>query len=229
MNTKTALLLVLGVLAGVALVHYAKPTPPSGSPAASTARPAVDLPAPADASDSRAPARIAYVDLATVFVSSKQAKALEAELSKCKAQGFDQLKPLQLEGDKLGEQLKNMAKDAPERPALQTQFEQKAREYAQIAEPWERDLAMKRFKGREKIYVLARSTIERIAKERGVDMVLSDIEDPRPDMTGANSEQVIQAFESYMGKVYRKSVLYSGRDADLTQPVLDAMNAEPGS
>ncbi|GEM_PF-6467980 len=226
MNTKSVLVLVVGLLGGAVLFHFLNPS--RGTASAPHSRGDV-LPSRAEAASGSGSSRIAFVDLTTVFGSCRQAKALEVSLNQCKSQGGEQLKAMHDEGAKLEEQLKNLSKDAPERVAMEAQLRQKAQEYALAAEPWERDLAKMRLKGREKLYTHARTVIERLAKERGFDLVISDIEDPHPNLGGTSSEEIIQAFDSYAAKTYRKTVLYAGREADLTQAVLDVMNAEPGS
>ena len=203
---------------------------PSSQPPAHPGAESLTAAREARASDSAIPpagGRIGFIDLETVYNTCRQSKAFEAEMIKFVKEGRTQLDPLEKELKRLQEQHQMLAATAPERADLEKQLRQKKGEYDQASEPWERDLNRKQLKERERIYRLIRELTARVAKARGFDLVLADIDTPHPNFSAESSRDLVEALAEYSLKVQKKAVLYGAREVDLTEAVLEAVNAEP--
>ena len=229
MNTKTALVLAVGLLAGVALFRFLEPPHMPAAPTRDGGG-RIPVPAPAEAGSDRDASRaVAYIDLESVYNRCKQTKAFDLEIDKFRKEASQRLEPLQAEIEKLKEQLKNLDKDVPAAAALEGQYRAKVQEYNKAAEPEWLDLGQRSLKTRKRIYTLIRDCTAKVAREKGVSIVLSDIEEPDYVLKDTTADAYEQALRDYSMKMHRKEVLYAAPGTDLTQAVLDAVNAEPGS
>ncbi len=120
-----------------------------------------------------------------------------------------------------------LAQGSPERADLEAKIRQNQEESLRLSEPWERDLQRKQLKERERIYRLIQEVTARIAKARGFEMVVADIEEPHANFNSESSRDLKNALDEYAFKIQRKTVLYVSREVDLTAAVLEAVNAEP--
>ena len=193
-------------------------------------RPSLVSPAPeAVAGEAAVPAsgRIGYIDLESVYNQCKPTKNFDAEIGKLVEEMNKQLNPLHDELLKLKERHDVLGPQAPERAALEAEIRDKQKAGSAAQEPWMRDLNKKSLAAREKIYNLIRSAVQKVARDRGIDMVLADVEEPHANFTGPSSDDFERALQEYSMKMHRKSVLYASKDVDLTAAVLEAVNAEP--
>lgn len=226
MNNRTLLtaLLVVALLgAGWVLGHRQNPANPatSGQPAAE-----------AEAAEGAGMgSKVGFVDIESVYNSCKQMKAIDLEIQQYVDQGqkeiAPQMAPLQQDLKRLKEKIEMLAESAPERKPLEEEFLAKQRKLGTLAEPWEKDLNLRKLKARERLYTLIRTCSERVAKARSIDLLVADIEDPHADLSGESARAVDAALGLYSVKMMQKRVIYAAKSADLTAAVLEAVNAEP--
>ena len=230
MNKRSALMALLVVaLLGAALALGGRGRKPSSSvPDPSSApRPPASAPAEAVAADGAATSRVGFIDLETVYNTCKQTKAFDLEVEKFRQEASQKLEPLQKELDQLKELGKNLDPNSADGTALGDKFRAKRKEYEKAAEPEWRDLNGRSLKTRKKIYTLIRTAVAKVAKARGIDLVLADIEEPEIVQRGDSADALDAALREYSMKMQRKAVLYGAREVDLTSAVLEAVNSEP--
>ena len=229
MNTKTALVLVVGLLGGFALFRFWDSPHAPASPQAGQ----IPVPARAEAaSEAKANASsqaVAFIDLESVYNKCKQTKAFDLEIDRFRKDASQRLEHDQNDIRKQEEQSKNRDKAAPDWAKLETEYRARMQEYNTAAAPVWLDLNQRTLKTRKRIYTLIRDCTARVAKEKGVAMVLADIEEPDYVLAGTSADDYDKALRDYSMKMHRKQVLYAAPGTDLTQTVLDAVNAEPGS
>lgn len=193
-------------------------------PLAKAGPPTPQAPVPASP-EVASPRRVGFVDLETVYNSCKQSKAVAAEITKFREEGARQLKPMRDEIERLEERLKDLADAAPERAKLAAEVSAKQREYLIASEPWSMDLNKRLLQARVRIYMLIRDAVARVAKARGLELVIADIEEPSADLNGTSAREFDNALDSYTGKIHRKTVLFAAKEVNLTAEVLEAVNA----
>lgn len=226
MNRTLAIVLVVALAASAYLMGRSQPGRPAGG---AGPLPPVTGTSEANASDAAVGegSRVGFVDLQTVYNTCKQAKAFEVEMRAFGEEVKKQVEPIEMDLEKLRERLQLLGPGASDRAALEDQVKAKLRERDRLAEPWYRDGARKQLKKRSELYDKIREVTGRVAKSRGLEVVIADIEDPHPNLGAEDLERLDMALKDYTERIHRKRLLYGAKSVDLTQAVLDAVNAEP--
>ena len=230
MNTKSVLVLVVGVLGGAVLVHFWGPS----SPKASSSGLMGEIPSRVEASGGRGDASgatggPAFINLETVYNSCKQTKGCDVEIGKLRQDLVTRYDPDRKALEEIQQVGNTKDPNSKEWADLKKEFDAKNQELQRKLEPDFREINSRSLKAHERIYTLIRTCSAKVAKERGFSMVIADIEEPHVVLAGESARAYDEAEQGYVARMKRKTLLYANPAADLTQAVLDAVNAEPGS
>lgn len=172
------------------------------------------------AQDSSSPTAVATVDLNAVITQSKASTAQEQSRAGREAQ-------IQTEGQSKNDQLQKLRADmdllAPGSSARQAKEKElraalvEAQVWQQVSQAEEQATRSREFLA---LYEAANQAVAAVAKDRGVDIVLTAGQLPDlAQLARADAQQIAAILQN-------RKVLYNAQSADITQSVLARMNAD---